>query len=547
MAMAFDLACGIWKSADWASNELTGQGLKDHAVELIKSIVSEEFTSWFEKKFSKLKKGQTDKVLELVNQLRTFQTSTLGSINPRDLDGNSGLKTQLVDLLRVICEGVAGLSATRDSKGFEQLVARFIAGLNMSLQMFNTAQIQGNASKLDSVYAKLNDTQEEKPPAGARVLFVGNPGSGKSTLLNALVGALLFRSGISDVNLGAGITKYVKWVHHRGVMYGDTPGLNDQTNKVEAAQQIAEGLKAGGVYRLVFLVTIDDRLRPLPSDVATMKITLDAINTPNLEYGIIVNKVRAVQVRKLKGGLMDQLESKLNSHGSHSTTKRVLLYLNDGFLEDQDNALSEAPQSDLFPFLRGLPWQSFGNVDALKMAKCVPSFLPSCLPSLLRSFLPYLLHPPACLPSLLPSFVSSFLPSFIPFILSFLPSFASCLPFFPSVLSFLCYFPSVLSFRSFLPFFLPVYLPAFLPSRLPLSFLCFLPSFLYPSMPYFYISLPSVHYLPPFLPFPSFLPSLPSFLLLLSLLFLSFPFLNLPPPSFPPSFKVPETRPGNGK
>jgi len=304
-----------------------------------------------------------------------FQTNTLASINPRDLDGNCGLRTQLADLLRVIGEGVTALNATRDSKGFEELVKRFIADLGMSLDMFGIAQIRvnaskldNNASKLDNVYAKLTaDTQEEKPPAGARVLFVGNPGTGKSTLLNALLGTVLFRSGVSDVKLGAGITNYVKWVHHRGVMYGDTPGLNDQTNKVQAAQQIAEGLKAGGVYRLEFVITLGERYRPLAPDMATMKITLDAINKPNLEYGIIVNKVRAKMAKKLKGACMDQLGSQLNSHGSRSTTKRVLLYLKDEFLEDEDNVLSDAPH--FFLFIRGLPWQSFGNVDGLKMAR----------------------------------------------------------------------------------------------------------------------------------------------------------------------------------
>jgi energy-coupling factor transporter ATP-binding protein EcfA2 len=362
---AFELACGLWQGANWASNELTGQGLKDHAVDLLKSFVSEDFTSWFEKKFSKLKKDQTHKVMELVNQLRMFQTSTLDNINPRDLDGNCGLKTQLVDLLRVICEGVAALSATRDSEGFEKLVSHFIADLGMSLQMFGIAQNQGLSSKMD----RLSYTQEETPPADARLLCVGNPGSGKSTLLNTIVGMVLFRSGVSDVNLGAGITDYVKWVYHLGVMYGDTPGLNDKTNRVRAAQQIAEGLKAGGVYRLVFFVTLDNRASPLAEDMATMKIILEAINDPNLDYGIIVNKVAAKMAKKLQGDLRDQLLSQLNNHGCRSTTTRVLLYKRDDELEDENNTLSETPQPDLFPFIRGLPWQSFSKVVELEMAQ----------------------------------------------------------------------------------------------------------------------------------------------------------------------------------
>jgi ankyrin repeat protein len=372
---AFLLAEGAWKGANFASTQLTGKDLVEHATDLLKSLVSEAFKNWFEKKFLGLKKSQTNQVLELVKTLRAFQMHTLAAINPHDLDSSGGLKLQLVDLLRVICEGVETLSAAKDPKGFEQLVSRFVAQLGMSLQMFNVAQLQGNSSKLDkldetlsSKFDALINAQEEKIPAGARLLCVGNPGSGKSTLLNGIVGTVLFRSGISVDNLGEGITDWVKWVYHLGIMYGDTPGLDDKTHRMRAAQQIAEGLKAGGVYRLVFVVMLDARSRPLAADLATMKMTLDAINDPKLEYGIIVNKVPGKTARQLKDGLMGQLVGALNSHGSCSKTDRVLLYNRSDELEEESNVL-HTPPPDLFKFIRGIPWQSFDNVADLKMAE----------------------------------------------------------------------------------------------------------------------------------------------------------------------------------
>lgn len=119
------------------------------------------------------------------------------------------------------------------------------------------------------------------------ILFVGNPGVGKSTILNSLMGKRIFRSGVS---YGKGLTDqlYEHQPHPGSNVYMDTPGLSDASRRREAAHAITKALRRGGLFRTVFVITLESgRLKP--DDLTTIKLVLDA--APITSYGIIINKL----------------------------------------------------------------------------------------------------------------------------------------------------------------------------------------------------------------------------------------------------------------
>jgi len=69
------------------------------------------------------------------------------------------------------------------------------------------------------------------------VLFIGNPGTGKSTLVNGIVGRVVFKSGVS---FGSGMTAHMQSVTHEGVIYSETPGLDDVEAREAAGREIAK-------------------------------------------------------------------------------------------------------------------------------------------------------------------------------------------------------------------------------------------------------------------------------------------------------------------
>ena len=76
------------------------------------------------------------------------------------------------------------------------------------------------------------------------VLFVGTPGSGKSTLLNALFGKPVFDAGMScGPCLLDQVTTKLQKESHKGILYIDTPGWNDENSANEITKALAMALR----------------------------------------------------------------------------------------------------------------------------------------------------------------------------------------------------------------------------------------------------------------------------------------------------------------
>merc|ERR1711916_329417 len=149
---------------------------------------------------------------------------------------------------------------------------------------------------MGNAYSTLKKEGTKMSGGDQHVLLVGNPGTGKSTIVTGIVGRVVFRSGFSA---GTGMTTCMQTVEHEGVIYSDTPGLDDVNTRETAGREIATALRQNGTYRLIFVVTLEaGRVRS--ADIATMKIVLDAIDLPTeVPFGIIINKLSKKAMTKL--------------------------------------------------------------------------------------------------------------------------------------------------------------------------------------------------------------------------------------------------------
>ena len=68
------------------------------------------------------------------------------------------------------------------------------------------------------------------------------------------------------------------------------PGLADQSLRQEAAKAISNGLRKGGQYKIIFVVT-EQMGRVLTQDSTTMKLVHEAAPEIKMNYGIIVNMI----------------------------------------------------------------------------------------------------------------------------------------------------------------------------------------------------------------------------------------------------------------
>ena len=117
-------------------------------------------------------------------------------------------------------------------------------------------------------------------------LFVGNPGAGKNTIINSLLKQETAKAGISA---SGGLTGNFALYPHGNITYIDTPYLEDIKNSAKAAKEIEKALKQDGKYR-IFLILDSNRLRLNHSHLNTMETLLDAIDLPEVEFNIIINK-----------------------------------------------------------------------------------------------------------------------------------------------------------------------------------------------------------------------------------------------------------------
>jgi len=120
------------------------------------------------------------------------------------------------------------------------------------------------------------------------VLFMGNPGAGKSTLLNCLARTELFDGGLSET--GGGLTKKFEIQIKRGVIYMDSPGLNDVDQRETCARQISLALQTGGRFLIFFVIALENGGRVKPDNFETIKQILEGAPDIKNRYSVIFNR-----------------------------------------------------------------------------------------------------------------------------------------------------------------------------------------------------------------------------------------------------------------
>merc|ERR1739844_435152 len=83
-----------------------------------------------------------------------------------------------------------------------------------------------------------------------------------------------------------------------GVFF-DTPGLSDNQRRKQAGRAISNGLRKGGDYKVLFVVT-QHYGRIFTNDTTTMKLVLDAAPEIEKKYGVIVNMVSEKFIKEMK-------------------------------------------------------------------------------------------------------------------------------------------------------------------------------------------------------------------------------------------------------
>merc|ERR1711916_182725 len=217
---------------------------------------------------------------------------------------------------------------------------------------------------MGNAYSTLKKEGTKMSGGDQHVLLVGNPGTGKSTIVNGIVGRVVFRSGFSA---GTGMTTCMQTVEHEGVIYSDTPGLDDVNTRETAGREIATALRQNGTYRLIFVVTLEaGRVRP--ADIAAMKIVLDAIDLPTeVPFGIIINKLSKKAMTKL-GEEENRKTAFASMQVLGANASHIFLNEFDVELMDVDDALADVPPA-LLEFIQNLPALYIGeeSVSDLKL------------------------------------------------------------------------------------------------------------------------------------------------------------------------------------
>lgn len=179
-------------------------------------------------------------------------------------------------------------------------------------------------------------------------LFVGNPGVGKSTLINALKGEIVAQA---DVSSGGGLTKRCTFYKDsiKNIYYCDTPGLQDiKENRERAAEEIEKALKQNGLYKIIFVLTLQAG-RVKPEDVTTINTIMKAIDIPERTYSIIINKLTLKEkklFREIKNNAL--IYAQLNNGESKTTS---IYYIDNNSALDREEITILPLLRDFYTFM----------------------------------------------------------------------------------------------------------------------------------------------------------------------------------------------------
>eukprot|EP01091_Cochliopodium_minus_P018690 TRINITY_DN7650_c0_g2_i1.p1 TRINITY_DN7650_c0_g2~~TRINITY_DN7650_c0_g2_i1.p1 ORF type:complete len:335 (-),score=106.93 TRINITY_DN7650_c0_g2_i1:359-1243(-) len=155
------------------------------------------------------------------------------------------------------------------------------------------------------------------------------------------------------MNIGEGMTKKFQGIEYNGKLYVDTPGLSDINMRKDAAKEITKALKIGGIYQLVFVITLIAG-RVQPDDVTTINLVLDSIDRM-VPYGVIINKCSEKLMNNISGNVdkaREKIVTAINS-GKHKTESIYCFeYLKE--INDKKNALITLPK-EMIEFLNCVP------------------------------------------------------------------------------------------------------------------------------------------------------------------------------------------------